>query len=447
MLEILKALFRMKKRFLLMSLLACSMSVQAMDLLESYDLAMQNDPTLQEAEETRNAVLESRPQSLARLLPSLSLVGGINANRYDTTNTFAQSQFGLQYFWDSNVSLKLSQPIYHHDYWVQLDQSDNQIAQAEAEYVAEQQNLLLRTAKAYFGVLLAQNSLEYANAEQQTVERQVQEMQRRLMLGAASIDELQEAQSGYDQARAISIEAQRELQAAQTALTEIIGPADHELNPLRPDIKPLLPEPDQMDDWMTLARQNNLALIAAQHRAEVARKTIEIQFAGHLPTLDLVGNLATTDTDRTQGVEANSQTIGVQMNMPLYLGGSVDSKVRQAQHQFEAARKHIDKQRRAAERQAQDAFQGIASTIDQIKALESAQRSTEITVEAIQKGLQVGSRSMSELLLVNRNLFRVRRDHAKAKYDYIVNCLTLKQAAGMLVRGDLELVNAWLVGR
>jgi outer membrane protein len=341
----------------------------------------------------------------------------------------------------------LSQPIYHHDYWVQLDQSDNQIAQAEAEYVAEQQNLLLRTAKAYFGVLLAQNSLEYANAEQQTVERQVQEMQRRLTLGAASIDELQEAQSGYDQARAISIEAQRELQAAQTALTEIIGPADHELNSLRPDLKPLLPEPDQLEDWMNLARQNNLALIAAQHRAEVARKTIEIQFAGHLPTLDLVGNLATTDTDRTQGVEANSQTIGVQMNMPLYLGGSVDSKVRQAQHQFEAARKHIDKQRRAAERQAQDAFQGIVSTIDRIKALESAQRSTEITVEAFQKGLQVGNRSLSELLLVNRNLFRVRRDHAKAKYDYIVNCLTLKQAAGMLVRGDLELVNGWLVGR
>lgn len=438
---------RMKKICLALGLLLYSQFARAMDLLETYDLAMLNDPVLQEAEETRNAVLETRPQSLARLLPSLSLVGAINANRYDTTNTYAQSQFGLQYFWDSNVSLKLSQPIYHHDYWVQLDQSDNQIAQAEAEYVAEQQNLLLRTAKAYFGVLLAQNSLEYANAEQQTVERQVQEMQQRLKLGAASIDELQEAQSGYDQARAISIEAQRELQAAQTALAEIIGATDHGLNRLRSDLKPLLPEPDQLEDWLNLARQNNLTLIAAQHRAEAARKTIEIQFAGHLPTLDLVGNLATTDTDRTQGVEANSQTIGVQMNMPLYLGGSVDSKVRQAQHQFEAARKHIDKQRRAAERQAQDAFQGIASTIDQIKALESAQHSTEITVEAIQKGLQIGTRSLSELLLVNRNLFRVRRDHAKARYDYIVNCLMLKQAAGLLVRGDLELVNGWLVGR
>lgn len=411
-----KNVVRMKKTYLALSLFVFALSAQAQDLLEVYDLAMQNDPAVQEAEENRNAILESRPQSLARLLPSLSLAGVINANRYDTTNTYAESQFGLQYFWDSNVALKLSQPIYHHDYWVQLDQSDNQIAQAEAEYVAEQQ----------------------------TVERQLQEMQRRLTLGAASIDEFQEAQAGYDQARASAIDAQRQLQAAQTALTEIIGNPDLQLNSLRADLNLVLPEPNKLEEWLTLAKQNNLPLIAAQHRAEVARKTIEIQFAGHLPTLDLVGNLATTDTDRTQGVEANSQTIGVQLNVPLYSGGAVDSKVRQAQHQFEAARKHIDKQRRAAERQTQDAFQGIESAIAQVKALESAQHSTEITVDAIQKGLQVGARSMSELLLVNRNLFRVRRDHAKAKYDYILNSLTLKQAAGLLLRSDLELVNHWL---
>lgn len=427
-----------------MCLLAFSMPSYAIDLLEVYELALQNDPTIQEAEETRNASLEAKPQSLARLLPSLTLVGAMNANRYNTTNTNIVRQFGLQYFWDSNVSLKLSQPIYHHDYWVQLSQSDNQIAQAEAEFVAEQQNLLLRTAKAYFGVLLAQNSLDYAQAEQSTVERQLQEMQRRLTLGAASMVDLQEAQAGYDQVRADGIDAQRQLLAAKTALMEIIGITTIQLDALRDDLTPVLPEPNTLEDWLRLARQNNLALLAAQHRAEVARKTVDIQFAGHLPTLDLVGNLGTTDTDRPAGLEANSQTIGVQLNVPLYLGGVVDSKVRQAEHQLEAARKHIDKQRRTAERQTQDAFQGIEATIEQIKALASAKHSTEITVNAIEKGLVIGTRSMAELLIVNRNLFRVRRDHAKAKYDYIMNCLVLKQAAGLLLRSDLELMNTWL---
>lgn len=434
----------MKTLYTVLSLLLLAKAIHAADLLEVYQLASQNDPTLQEAEANRNAVLEAKPQSLARLLPSLSILGALNSNRYDTTDTYTQRQLGLQYFWDSNVSLKLSQPIYHHDYWVQLSQSDNQIAQAEAEYVAEQQNLLLRTAKAYFGVLMAKNSLEFAIDEQRTVERQLTEMQRRLAIGAASMADVQEAQAGFDQAHASAIDAKRQVTAAQTALTEIIGDSPERLSGLRKDFAPALPEPNRLDDWMSMARQNNLTLIAARHHAEVARKAVDIQFAGHLPTLDLVGNLATADTNRPAGLEANYQTIGVQLNIPIYLGGSVDSKVRQAEHQFEAARKHIEKQHRAAERQTQDAFQGIESATDQIEALSSAQHSTEITVDAVQKGLLIGTKSMTELLTVNRNLFRIRRDHAKAKYDYILNCLMLKQAAGLLRYHDLELVNDWL---
>lgn len=414
------------------------------DLLEIYELAWQHDPTIREVEENRNAALEAKPQSVARLLPSLAIVGTLNENRFDTTNTYTNLQLGTQYFWDSNVYLKLSQSIYHHDYWVQLSQSENQIAQAEAEYAAEQQNLFVRAAKAYFGVLSAQSNLEFAAMEKRSLEYQLKQAQRRFVIGVAAITDFQEAQAGYDQANANEIDAQRKLQAAKTALAEIIGTLDFELNRLREDFPLDYPAPSKLEDWLLLAQQNNLTIIAASNHAEVARKNIEIQFSGHLPTLDLVGNVAVADTDRPAGLVANSQTIGVQLNVPIFQGGGVDSRVRQANHQFEAAKQNVDKQRRAAERQAQDAFQSIDFSISQINALKSAVQSTKVAVEAAEKGLVVGTRTMADVLIATRNFSRIQRDHAQARYDYILSGILLKQSAGALSRTDLEAVNTWL---
>jgi outer membrane protein len=416
----------------------------SLDLLETYELALQNDPQVHEAQETRNALLEAKPQSLAKLLPSLAIVGSLNGNHYETTSTFTQLQLGSQYFWDSSVFLKLSQPIYHNDYWVQLSQSENQIAQAEAEYSAEQQNLLIRTAKAYFGVLVAEDNLEVAQSEKSTVEHQLKEMKKRLAVGSAAITDLQEAQAGFDQATAGEIEAQRKLRAAKTELTEIIGNANIQLNGLVGELALEMPHPNNLQDWLNFAQQNNLLILAATNRAESARKNIEIQFSGHLPTFDLVANVGTVDTDRPAGLIANSQTIGLQMNMPLYLGGSVDSKVRQAEHQFEAAKQNLEKQRRTAERQVEDAYQGIELTISQINALDSARRSTKVTVEGTEKGVRVGTRTMADLLTANRNLSKAQRDYSQARYDYILNSFLLKQAAGALTRVDLEAANSLL---
>lgn len=414
------------------------------DLLDIYDLAWQHDPAIQEVEANRDAVLEARPQSLARLLPSLSIVGALNANRYDTANTYTRLQFGTQHFWDSNVYLKLAQPIYHHDYWLQLSQTDNQIAQAEAEYASEQQNLLMKTAKAYFAVLAAQSNLDFAAMEKRSLEYQLKQMTQRHAVGTASIIDQQEAQAGFDQVNAGEIDAQRKLQAAKSALAEIIGTADFELNLLREDLPLETPIPNNIDDWLALAQQNNFSILAATNQAELTRKNIEIQFAGHLPTLDLVGNFGIADTDRPAGLVANSQTVGIQLNMPVFQGGGVDSKVRQARHQFEAAQHKVDKQRRAAEKQVKDAYQGIEFTISQTQALNSAQKSSRVAVEAAEKGLAVGTRTMAELLTANRNWSRMQRDYTQARFDYVLNGLILKQAAGSLSRADLETINSWL---
>ena len=434
----------MYKYLLAASLLCLSNQSHSQDLLEIFDLAWQHDPAIHEAEENRNAIQEARPQSLAKLLPTLAITGALNQSRYDTTQTYTSLQLGVQNFWDTSVYLRLSQPIYHHDYWAQLSQSENQLAQAEAEYASEQQNLLIRTAKAYFGVLSAQSNLEFAQTEKHSLEYQLKQMKQRLVVGTASITDLQEVQAGFDQINASEIDAQRKLEAAKSALAEIIGSTDVELNPLKDDFPLQTPNPNKLQDWLSLAEQNNPAVIAASNRAEVARKAVEIQFSGHLPTIDLVGNVGIADTNRPAGLVANSQAVGVQLNVPIFQGGAVNSKVRQAEHQFESAKQNIDKQRRAAERQTKDAYKGIVYLISQIEALKSAQQSTKIAVDATGKGLQVGTRTMAEVLTAIRNYARTQRDHSQARYEYILSSLSLKQAAGALTREDLETVNHWL---
>ena len=423
----------------------CAAQAQAEDLLQIYDLALRSDPKILEAEAKRDAVLEIKPQSIARLLPTLAIVGNLTQNRYDTLTTFTTLQVGQQHFWDSNAYLKLTQPIYHHEYWVQLSQADNQLSQAEAEYGAEQQDLLTRTAKAYFNVLAAQDNLEFANAERRALERQLAQADRRFSVGTAAITDLREAQAGFDLAIANTIAAQRALSVAKAGLREIIGLSNVELTAMERDPPLLEPAPPKLEEWSALAQINNLTVIAAENRAEYARKDIELQFAGHLPSLDMVGSVGINDTNRPAGLVANSQTVGVQMNLPLFQGGAVNSRVRPSQHQLEAATQELDKNRRAVEKQVQDAFYGVQFSINQVKALKAAVESTRTAVDATEAGFNVGTRTMVDVVASERNYYRARRDHAQARYDYVYNSLLLKQSASILSRQDVEIVNAWLL--
>ncbi|QSA97464.1 TolC family outer membrane protein [Methylococcus sp. EFPC2] len=424
-------------------------AASAQDLLAIYDLALQQDPKLREAEETRNAALENKPQSLARLLPTLSASAGLNRNsvlsKFDTGSGQAIIAGGRNIgFWNSNATLNLTQPIYHHDMWVQLSQADNRVAQAEADYAAEQQNLIVRTANAYFGVLLAEDNLSFAHAERTAIERQLDQAKARFEVGLIAITDVNEAQAGFDQARADEIKAENELDNAREALREIIGPYEGNLAGLVQEIPLQTPEPQKLEDWDARAQEGNLTLIAAQNRAEVAQKGIDLQFAGHLPTLDLVGSAGFTDTNRLRGIGQESQIIGMQFKMPLFEGGAVNSKVRQARHEFASAQEAVDRQRRAVTRQVKDAFRGIVSSIGQVKALKAAVVSAQSALEASEAGLQVGTRTMVDVLATQRNLYRTERDYAKTRYDYILANLNLKQAASMLRHEDVELINRWL---
>ena len=414
------------------------------DLLQIFDIATQNDPKLLEAEANRNALLESRPQALAKLLPTFAIIGNLNQSRYDTSRTYTSLQIGLQNFWDSNVNLKLTQPIYHHDYWVQLSQAENQIAQAEAEYGTELQELFTRTAKAYFGVLSAEDVLEFAKAEKRAMERQHEQAEAKYRNGTLAEAERREAQAALDLAAANTISAQRAVAIARAGLGEITGNADLNLARLAANLPLLPPEPNDIKKWSGLAQDNNLTIIAAQNRMEFANKNKELQFAGHLPTLDMVGSVGVADTDRPAGLVANSQVVGLQLNVPLYQGGLVNSKERQAEFQYVSAKQHLDRSRRAVEKQIHEAFYGVEFTMQQIKAQQSAVESTQTAVETAEAGFRVGTRLMVDVITAERNFYRAQKDYAQARYDYIYNSLLLKQTASALTRQDVEIVNTWL---
>lgn len=438
----------MKKSILFAVLFAATTYSQAQDLLQTLELALQRDPRLREAEATRNAVLEAKPQSVARLLPTLSITGELNRN--SVLSKFEESFLvfiaGARNvgFWDSAASINLTQPIYHHEYWVQLSQADNQIAEAEANYAAEQQNLMLRTARAYFDVLFAQDSHEFALAEQRAIERQLEQAKARFEVGLIAITDVHEAQAGYDQARANVIQAENQVDNAREALQEIIGEFDISLARLIEDVPLKGPEPENIEDWSDLAQQSNLGIIAAENRSLVAKKDIDLQFAGHLPSMDLIGAAGFTDNNRPRGIPTEYQVIGMQVNVPMFAGGGVNSRVRQARHEYEAAQENLDGVRRAVKRQVKDAYRGILSAISQVEALRAAVVSSQSAVEASEAGLEVGTRTMVDVLTEQRNLFRAKRDYARARYDYIINSLALKQAAGTLNPGDLAIVNQWL---
>lgn len=443
----------MKISVLLLAVMLPLKAVDAQNLLATYELAMQNDPRLRAAEANRNAVLETKPQSIARLLPTISAQGGLNRDHWKTNaigagTPFFPSAFGLKGqnvgFWDSYASANLTQPIYHHEIWVQLSQADNQIAQAEATYAAEQQNTALRTAQAYFNVLLAQDHLAFAAAEKEAIGRQLEQAKARFEVGLIAITDVNQAQAGYDQARANEIKAVNDLDNARESLREIIGEYEEHLSGLAAEIPLKSPEPSDIEVWGRRAQENNLDIISAQNRSELAKKSIDLQFAGHLPTLDLVGSAGFVDNNRPDGFTYKSQSIGMQVNIPLFQGGTVNSRVRQARQEFEAALENLDTQRRAVTRQVKNAYRGILSSISQVSALKAAVMSAQSALEATEAGFEAGTRTMVEVLTEQRNLYAAKRNYAQARYDYIVNSLSLKQTSSLLQREDIELVNSWL---
>lgn len=417
--------------------LCIAMPVQSEGLVEIYDLAFEHDPQLKVVRARLDSTRESRPQAVAQLLPTLSASGKLNRTHNNTSagdDTYDRSELGLN----------LSQPIYRRDYWIQLEQADRQIAQAEAEYAAAEQELMVRSSQAYFDVLSAQDTLEFARAEMAAIGRQLDQATQRFEVGLIAITAVHEAQAAFDIARADEIQAANEVDNAWEALHEIIGANANQLAPLTssPPLNP--PEPMDIVQWSEAALQENLTLIALRNATEVAKQNIALQDSGHYASLDLVGTHTVARTGASGASDSDGSSIGVQLSVPIYSGGGVTSRTRQAQFDYKAAQEELDRQNRAINRQVRDAYRGVVSSISRVQALEASTRSAQSALEATEAGFEVGTRTMVDVLAEQRNLYRTRRDYSRVRYDYIMNGLRLKFAAGSIDREDLATVTGWL---
>ncbi len=433
----------MTRLVLVLAVLAASQPVLAEGLWDVYRLAVNNDPPLQQADADRLAVGELKTQARAALLPSLSASVNTLGNRQDTDTEFGFA--GTTDFNSKGYSLSLSQPLYRLDRFAQFKQADYRIEEAEANYAAAEQDLMIRVAERYTGILAAQDSLEFRQSEKKAIGRQLDQTQQRFEVGLIAITDVHEAQAAYDLAVAEEIVAQNGLDNAYERLREIIGEAPGTLATLKTEVPLIRPDPENIEEWVGTAVNQNLQLRAARSASETGRQEIQVQRAGHYPTLDFVVNHDFSETGGSFGSRTTrTSSFGLQLDVPIYSGGGTSSRVREAAHRLDQAQQVEEEQRRSVVRQTRDSYLNVLSDISRVKAFKQALISNESALEATEAGYDVGTRTIVDVLAAQRDLFRARRDYAQSRYDYIVNSLRLKQGAGILSENDIRQIDFWM---
>jgi outer membrane protein len=418
-------------------------SAQASDLLDIYGLALQADAGYRAAAETRRATLEAKPQALAFLLPQLNF----SADYTDVSQDITKSSFattGPRDFDDTALSVRLDQVIYRADFFTQLKQADSQVAQAEIDFQSARQDLIIRTATAYFDVLAAIDNLTFLRAEKKAIAQQLNQTKQRFNVGLTAITDVHESQARYDQAVAAEIAGENDVAVARESLRVLTGKMPGELATLNDDLPLVYPEPNNVEAWVNTAMAQSLPLLSAQKTVDIARDEVSRQRAGHYPTLDLAANYDYSDRGGVFAQESNETRIGVRLNVPIYSGGATSSVTRQASFNFGAAQENLELVRRETERQARSAYLTVLANISGVKALKQVLVSSTTALEATEAGFEVGTRTAVEVLNSQQELYRAASIYARARYDYLLQTLLLKQAAGTLQDADLQQINRWL---
>ena len=434
------------KKFALSALIASTLFsgvVWAEDLLDVYKLSLNSDPQLLAEAASRQAVGELDDQATANFLPQVGLTANQNKTWLDSSSRLFA---GKTDYTSHGYTLSLNQSVYKRENFVQKTQAEIAMKGADASYVVAEQALTLRVAERYFGVLGAQDDLTFALAEREAISKQLEQMQQRFDVGMATITDITESQAAYDLANARVIQAQNDLANAQEQLRETAGRYIDDLVGLYGESPLVNPEPANIDAWSDTAISQNPSLLLANINVEAAKQTIELQRSGHYPSLGIVAQKNyNSDSDGIYGrSNASNETIGLEFNLPIYSGGAVSSRTREAGHRLDETMQVEEQQRRAVTRQTRESYNGVMSGISRVKALKQAVVSNEKALESTEAGYDVGTRTTVDVLNARRNLFSAKRDYARSRYDYILDTLRLKQAAGILSVNDLVDINNWL---
>ena len=417
------------------------------DLITVYRDALGYDAQFAAARAALEAGREKLPQGRAGLLPNIGFTGSTIWNESDTNFRGPIASRDSEYN-TNGWTVSLTQPLFRWQNWVAYNQSELAVAQAEAEFSLARQELIVRTVVAYFDVLLAQDLLATAQAQKLAIAEQLESAKRNFEVGTATITDTHEAQARYDLTSAQEIAAQNDLSVKRQALRAVIGKEPEGLKNLRPGVQLVRPQPDDINKWVEMAESASASVQIYQALYEIATREIEKQRAGHYPTLDLVAtrgrSSATNSSTLGYGSDSNASTIGLQLSIPIFAGGGVVSKDREAVALKEKASADLENARRTAALNARQAYLGVSSGMAQVKAYEAALTSSQSALDSNKLGYEVGVRINIDVLNAQSQLFDTRQKLAKARLDTLAALLKLKAAAGSLGEDDVAAINALL---
>jgi outer membrane protein len=434
-----------------------SLDAQAADLIQVYQQALANDAMYASARASQQAGLERIPQGKSALYPVIGLAASVTRNMGNLSSGVGQVVTlpdGTNQVIDSAGSnytakqyqISLTQPLFRWDRWQTYQQSKLQEAISEAQFAQAQQDLITRVAQAYFDVLGAQDTLESTRSQKEAVTEQLASAKRNFEVGTQTITDTHEAQAAYDLVISQEFAASADLENKRSALLAIVGGDAVALAPLRTGITLASPQPAAIEPWLSAAQSQNYGVTVGELSVESAKRDIERNRAGHLPTLDLVASntryIAAGDIAYSQRSTGNA--IGVQLNVPIFSGFAVTSRVRESIALEDKARNDLESTRRNAVLGVRQAFLGVNSGLAQVKALEAAEISSQSALDSNKLGYQVGVRINIDVLNAQRQLYSTQTQLSQARYTTIMSGLRLKAAAGSLREADLVPVNALL---
>jgi len=457
----------MKKSILTLSCLALSFSAISADLTEVFKQSEAHDPQLSTAKNTLNANAEGKKQAFSAFLPQIT--GGWNKNLGDSEisgSLIPEQTFDVN---DRSWNIGINQSIYDHKNYGNYKISKIEVLKSIADYDTAYQDFILRVAQNYFNVLGAKDTLVFSKAEEKAIQRQLDQAEQRFEVGLAAITDVHEARARFDGARASVILANNQLEDANEALFEMTQKMYPELMPVPNDIDSNLFQLEDKDIYQETALATNPELAAAKLNADIAEKRITVNRADHLPTVTLnvshsnsLNPNATFNTtqqvpdpnnpgefiDQTTFIQTDqtrvSDSLRLSLNVPIYSGGRTSSQVRQSIHNHKAAMDRYEQSRRGIIRKVRNAYHGTLAAQSSVEARKQAMISAQSGLEATEAGYEVGTRTIVDVLNSQRSLYQAQRDYSKAKYDYFIEYLGIKRAAGNLAEEDITAINSIL---
>jgi outer membrane protein len=435
--------------FLLASYMASA--AHASDLIDVYRHSLENDPIFKAAYSTYMANAEAIPQARSALLPQVTLGAQATQNMFNTDVAGTDGLNGTEVYKSNQWRLNASQAIFNYQAWAQVQKAKASVKAANATFNNAAQDLILRTAKAYFDVLLARDTLSFVEAKKRANKRQLEQAQQRFNVGLEAITSVYEAQAAYDQSVADVIKAKNNQINQNENLRKLTNHTYDYLAPLRNSKIPLIkPEPNNVDDWIAAGLRQNYNLFTAKYNLEAARENIKAQSAGNWPTIALQGSGVQTHNygnDESNFFVPDQQftaNVGITINFPVFQGGLVQANTKQAQYNFQTFSEQLEQAYRNVTVNSSIAFNTIKDGISKVTADRQAVVSRQNSLESTDAQFQAGTRTMVDVVNAQQRLFEAQEQLASDQYGLILAILNLKYLAGSLSVSDLEEINSWL---